>query len=112
MGSLPQPELQERLSAILAICQEMNSERKLGHLLDLIEDLYHRIREEIPLLAELDHPAPAGKPKNLKLATQELEREMIAQALAHTANNQQRAARLLGLSRQGLINKLKRYGLG
>lgn len=53
----------------------------------------------------------AAIPKNLKRAIEELEREMIAQALAHTAKNQQRAARLLGLSRQGLINKLKRYGL-
>src|SRR6266851_8314610 len=36
MGSLPQPELNERLAAILAICQKMNSERDLGALLDLI----------------------------------------------------------------------------
>src|SRR5499427_6362325 len=36
MASVPQPELSERLSAILAICQKMNSERDLGALLDLI----------------------------------------------------------------------------
>src|SRR5258707_5918009 len=36
MSSLPQPELNERLAAILAICQKMNSERDLGALLDLI----------------------------------------------------------------------------
>ena len=34
---------------------------------------------------------------------------MIQQALAETRDNQQQAARLLGLSRQGLINKMKRY---
>src|SRR5271157_2087224 len=36
MGSIPQPEINEKLAAILAICQKMNSERDLGALLDLI----------------------------------------------------------------------------
>jgi Nif-specific regulatory protein len=40
-----------------------------------------------------------------------VEREMISAALAASAGNQQRAARELGLSRQGLIKKMKRYGL-
>src|SRR5579872_3596530 len=44
MGSIPQPELTEKLAAILAICQKMNSERDLGALLDLIA------RESINLL--------------------------------------------------------------
>src|SRR5437660_12811567 len=44
MGTQPQPELNERLAAILAICQRMNSERDLGALLDLIA------REAINLL--------------------------------------------------------------
>src|SRR5215471_5008437 len=35
MASAP-PDVNERLSAILAICQKMNSERDLGSLLDLI----------------------------------------------------------------------------
>src|ERR1039457_3789239 len=36
MGPLPQPELPDKLAAILTICQKMNSERDLGSLLDLI----------------------------------------------------------------------------
>jgi len=54
---------------------------------------------------------PAARPPatSLKNAVEELERGMIQQALAETRNNQQQAARLLGLSRQGLINKMKRY---
>src|SRR5215471_12133861 len=36
MSSMPQPEVSERLAAILSICQKMNSERDLGALLDLI----------------------------------------------------------------------------
>jgi Nif-specific regulatory protein len=56
-------------------------------------------------------PATATKPQSLKKAIAELERRMITEALAGTKNNQQQAAKMLGLSRQGLINKLKRYGL-
>ena len=52
------------------------------------------------------------RPKSLKGAVEELERKMIEEALRGTHNNQQQAARLLGLSRQGLINKMKRYSLG
>ena len=37
---------------------------------------------------------------------------MIAEALEGTRQNQQQAARILGLSRQGLINKMKRYSIG
>jgi Nif-specific regulatory protein len=36
VSTIPQSELNERLAAILAICQKMNSERDLGALLDLI----------------------------------------------------------------------------
>jgi Nif-specific regulatory protein len=62
-----------------------------------------------------DQPAPAPKarrPQSLKKAIEDLEREMIADALDSTRNNQQQAARMLGLSRQGLINKMKRYAIG
>jgi DNA-binding NtrC family response regulator len=40
-----------------------------------------------------------------------LERRLIRDALEASGNNQQRAALDLGLSRQGLIKKMKRYGL-
>jgi DNA-binding NtrC family response regulator len=57
-------------------------------------------------------PAPKANSRNLKSAVEELERKLIRDALQETGNNQQQAARLLGLSRQGLINKMKRYSLG
>src|SRR5579859_3371432 len=44
MGASAQPDLHEKLGAILGICQKMNSERDLGALLDLIA------REAISLL--------------------------------------------------------------
>jgi DNA-binding NtrC family response regulator len=61
-----------------------------------------------------EQPAAAPKarrPQSLKKAIEDLEREMIGDALQNTRNNQQQAARLLGLSRQGLINKMKRYAI-
>jgi Nif-specific regulatory protein len=71
------------------------------------EDLFEDMAQEAP-------PVKATKPKpqSLKTAIEELERQMIREAIEATHNNQQQAARLLGLSRQGLINKLKRYSLG
>ena len=56
-------------------------------------------------------PQPGAKPQSLKKAIEDLERQMIRETLTATRNNQQQTARLLGLSRQGLINKLKRYGI-
>jgi DNA-binding NtrC family response regulator len=51
------------------------------------------------------------KLQSLKNAVVEMEQRMIAEALRETRSNQQQAARLLGLSRQGLINKMKRYSI-
>ncbi len=59
-------------------------------------------------------PEPAAAPlrmQSLKKAVEEVELRMIQQALKETRNNQQQAARVLGLSRQGLINKMKRYAI-
>ena len=56
-------------------------------------------------------PAASVKPQSLKKAIAELEKSMIQEAMTSTHNNQQQTARLLGLSRQGLINKLKRYSI-
>jgi len=63
-----------------------------------------------PARARTAAPAPAPK-TTLKEAVEELERRMIVEALTSTRNNQLQAARILGLSRQGLINKMKRYEL-
>ena len=52
----------------------------------------------------------AGK-KNLKDAMEELERAMILGAMESSDWNQTQAAKILGVSRQGLIQKLKRYNL-
>jgi DNA-binding NtrC family response regulator len=45
----------------------------------------------------------------LKAAVEHLERQMILRALNDTSWNQTKAAKRLGLSRQGLIKKIQRY---
>jgi DNA-binding NtrC family response regulator len=45
------------------------------------------------------------------LTLDEVEREHIVRTLTHTFNNRSAAARLLGLTRQSLLRKMKRYGL-
>ncbi len=54
-------------------------------------------------------PAPA---KTLAGEVAELEARLIREALSRTGGNRTEAARRLGLSRQGLLNKIKRYGIG
>ncbi|MBI3635556.1 MAG: hypothetical protein HY216_04975 [Candidatus Rokubacteria bacterium] len=55
--------------------------------------------------------APTREPSSLPAAVEALERRMIEDALTRARHNQARAATLLGISRQGLIKKMKRYGI-
>ena len=55
--------------------------------------------------------ASGGRAGKLPDAVADLERRMIAEALAASGNNQVKAAEELGISRQGLINKIKRYDI-
>jgi two-component system NtrC family response regulator len=48
---------------------------------------------------------------NLEGAVAELERKMIAAAMARTKGNRSQAAKLLGISRNGLTLKMDRLGL-
>ena len=58
-------------------------------------------------------PGGAGWVANgLHAETRALEERRLRETLARTRGNKSQAARLLGLSRQGLLKKLRRYGLG
>ncbi len=74
-----------------------------------------RRRTEIgPRDLSLDADAGAGggpEPITLHQRVEELERREIEAALARTHGNRTHAARDLGLSRQGLLKKMARYGL-
>ncbi|MGD8394253.1 MAG: sigma 54-interacting transcriptional regulator [Candidatus Eiseniibacteriota bacterium] len=57
-------------------------------------------------------PSPAVRPaRDLREAVVALERRMIAAALVTSGGNKSRTARELGLSRQGLAKKMRRYGM-
>jgi Nif-specific regulatory protein len=71
------------------------------------EDLW----EGVPTPRPDPAPAKPAKAQSLKSAVGNLEKQMILEALQGTRNNQQQAAKTLGLSRQGLINKMKRYAI-
>lgn len=61
------------------------------------------------LQAEVRRLASGG---TLKQAVANLEKKMVEQALEAAHQNQVQAAKALGLSRQGLINKMRRYRVG
>ncbi|MEO8594435.1 MAG: sigma 54-interacting transcriptional regulator [Candidatus Solibacter sp.] len=84
----------------LAACARLNVIQEE----DLWEGLPRSERDDQPSMRPV-------KLESLKRAVSDLEQRMIAEALLETRNNQQQAARVLGLSRQGLINKMKRYSI-
>ena len=49
--------------------------------------------------------------RSLKDAVEELEKHLILEALERCRENQRQTAKALGLSRWGLIKKMKRYGI-
>jgi len=55
---------------------------------------------------------PASRQGTVQAVTDQLERTMIQKALEECGGNRTRAAEKLGLSRRGLLNKIRRYGLG
>jgi transcriptional regulator with PAS, ATPase and Fis domain len=55
--------------------------------------------------------ATARRQKNLKDAVQALEEEMIRETLGRLGGNRSKTARVLGISRQSLLDKLRRAGL-
>ncbi len=77
--------------------------RKLIYEEDLPENIQESGRDKGSLKLLSKH--------TLKERVEEFERKIIVEALERCEQNQMQAAKLLGLSRQGLINKMKRYGL-
>ena len=59
-----------------------------------------------------EEPAPKSPTsQSLPDAVEQLERRLIEEALRNSGGNKQKAAQVLGLSRQGLIKKLKRLSI-
>ena len=81
-----------------------------GHNIE-VQDLSDPILEERLATPENDSPKKSGEKQTLKDRVTTLEIQMIRDAMSQTDSDRRRAAKVLGLSHQGLLNKLKRYGL-
>ena len=75
-----------------------------------VDQLAGRVRAALLVTEAGVKAAPTRS--GLHAAVAALERRMIAESLVERAGNKSRAARDLGLSRQGLAKKMRRYGLG
>jgi DNA-binding NtrC family response regulator/tetratricopeptide (TPR) repeat protein len=65
-----------------------------------------------PELQEAAPPNPGLRPnQSLQHYVEEIERELVTRALRKTEGNRSRAAKLLGISRRGLLNKIARYSI-
>jgi len=73
----------------------------------LEDDLSENLRRAAVTTSPTTQSAYSG----LKESITEIEKTMILEALRECGQNQQQAARKLRLSRQGLIKKMKRYGI-
>jgi transcriptional regulator with PAS, ATPase and Fis domain len=69
-----------------------------------------RITRSVEKMIERN-PVPEAYATNLKEAVEILEKRMVSEALVECNGNKSHAARRLGLSRQGLINKIHKYGM-
>ena len=83
----------------------------------LVASIRKRVIEREDLSENIQESAKPGSPVSGSMkelvadAVEQMERKIILDALKECGNNQARAAKYLGLSRQGLIKKMKRYGL-
>jgi Nif-specific regulatory protein len=68
------------------------------------------LSERIKAVADINGVSDAGG-ATLKEATARVERQMVADALRKSGGNRSQAARELGLTRQGLLNKITRYDI-
>jgi DNA-binding NtrC family response regulator len=60
---------------------------------------------------QVPEKSPSLKEGSVQALTDNLERTLVREALTACQGNRTRAAQKLGLSRRGLLNKIKRYGL-
>ena len=96
--------------------RELENEVKRGVVLATgreiqVTDLSEAVVEERLAVPEAEPGKTAGEKQTLKDRVTTLEIQMIRDAMGQTDSDRRRAAKILGLSHHGLINKLKRYGL-
>jgi Nif-specific regulatory protein len=112
----PPPELSSDVVACLVSYRWPGNVRELDNEMKRLAVIVRRARITVQDLSESlraasDLPPAACGKHSLKEAVEALERRLIAAALGECHHNQQQTARALGLSRQGLIKKMKRHGI-
>jgi len=99
-GNVRELENEVKRSMVLATTREIR-----------LQDLSESILEERLTVPDADPGTKLGDKQSLKDRVTKLEIQMIRDAMGQTESDRRRAAKMLGLSHQGLLNKLKRYGL-
>ncbi len=100
-GNVRELENEVKRASVLATTSEIRT-----------QDLSESILEERLVVPETESTGKkSGEKQSLKDRVTNLEIQMIRDAMEQTESDKRRAARILGLSHQGLLNKLKRYGL-
>jgi len=110
----PVPELSPEFLAVIMQSDWPGNVRELQNYIERVLAMSTgSLLRPSPLPRDLEQrgSTPAGSPRGLTEATDELERSMILVALESNAGNQSRAARALGVTEQALRYKLKRLGL-
>ncbi len=105
---LPDRRLSERLLADLAARPWPGNVRELENC---VERLVALSNETVIDADPSQTTAPSSAPIPLRDCLAAVERGFIIEALSHSRHNYSEAARLLGISRPTLYEKLKRYGL-
>jgi len=118
LASSPKKQLSEEAARRLASHAWPGNVRELRNAMERVAVM---CRSEIVAESDLGFlaasPAPnanenGGEDGRLPSAVEKLERRLIAEALAESKGNQAEAARRLGIHRQLLHAKAKKYGLG
>lgn len=91
-------ELEHEIERALTLADE-GEDITTSYLSERVREKYYQNDQELELSTSL--PAAIAR----------LERQMVANALSKTGGNRSRAARLIGLTRQGLLNKIARYNI-
>jgi DNA-binding NtrC family response regulator len=107
-------ELRNEVERAVLLAEEFAclEERHFGSIRWQVEHGPAEAEAAPPSIATAAPPsAPPGVPRSLAERVDELERRAIREALAASRQNKSRAARLLGITRNGLALKLKRLGI-
>jgi DNA-binding NtrC family response regulator/predicted ATPase/class 3 adenylate cyclase/predicted negative regulator of RcsB-dependent stress response len=100
-GNVRELENKVKRAAVLASGDVIEKENLSEYLRDTLEN--RSVSRYAPTTAEATQP--------LRGSVEEVEIKKIKEALEKSGGNKQKASRILGITRQGLIYKMKRYGL-